>query len=84
MEIQGTALATCLTHFLNLVAFAIYTEKFTCDKVRKEAWFLPTKETLDLSGLLSYLKLGLPSTGMVCLEWWSIEVMTFLTGFISI
>lgn len=37
-----------------------------------------------MQGLLDYLKLGLPSIGMVCLEWWSFEIMTLFAAYTSL
>lgn len=30
------------------------------------------------------MKVGAPSIAMVCLEWWSFELMTFIAAFISV
>ena len=41
-------------------------------------------ECFDKKGLIDYFKLGIPSTGMLCLEWWSFEIMTVFAAYISL
>jgi MATE family multidrug resistance protein len=48
----------------------------------KESWFLPDKTCFI--GLLEFLKFGIPSAAMLCIEWWSFEIMSFLSGYISV
>lgn len=84
MEVQGTAIATAITYFLMLSIYHFYTSRFTDERIRKEAWFLPDwKSFKDLSGLVSFMKLGLPSIGMLCLEWWSFELMILYSAYLS-
>jgi hypothetical protein len=35
-------------------------------------------------GLRSYLKIGIPSCFLVCLEFWGFELMTFLSAYLSV
>ena len=37
-----------------------------------------------LKGIKSYLALGIPSTAMLCLEWWSFDFMILIAGYISV
>jgi MATE family multidrug resistance protein len=46
------------------------------------AWFKPDKDCF--SGIKEYLKIGIPSSAMLCLEWWSFEVITIFAGYISV
>jgi MATE family multidrug resistance protein len=48
----------------------------------KDAWFLPNKQSF--TGLKEYLYLAIPSTLMLCLEFWGFEIMTLLSGYISV
>jgi MATE family multidrug resistance protein len=41
-------------------------------------------ECFEIKGLIQYFKLGIPSTGMLCLEWWAFEIMTLLAAYISL
>jgi MATE family multidrug resistance protein len=82
--IQGPSIATLLTNLLNLLMVHIYTVRFTDVKVTNEAYLMPSNECFDITGLKEYMKLGLPSIGMTCLEWLSFEVMTLYSAYISI
>jgi hypothetical protein len=42
------------------------------------------RECFEIKGLIQYFKLGIPSTGMLCLEWWAFEIMTLLAAYISL
>ena len=41
-------------------------------------------ECFDKKGLIDYFKQGIPSTGMLCLEWWAFEIMTVFAACISL
>lgn len=84
MEIRGTAIATCITNLVNLVILHIYTIKCTDEKIAAIVGSFPSKESFNYQGLIDYMKLGLPSVGMVCLEWWSFEIMTLYAAYISL
>lgn len=78
-SIFGVSLATIITYFLN---FAIITLYCMYDKEVKESFFFFTKESFKQVG--GYLKVGIPSLTMLCLEWWSFEVLAFMAGYISV
>ncbi len=89
MGAQGTGIATTMTHFFTMVALHIYTEKCLTREMKEKAWFSPFRsdvkhECFEMKGLIEYFKLGIPSTGMPCLEWWALEIMTLLAAFISL
>lgn len=78
-DIYGISLATIITYFSN---FAAITAFCLWDKEVRKSFFWFTKESSqDLKG---YLKVGIPSTTMLCLEWWSFEVLAFMAGYISV
>jgi MATE family multidrug resistance protein len=35
-------------------------------------------------GLGSYVKLGIPTTIMICLDWWVWELMIIITGYLGV
>jgi MATE family multidrug resistance protein len=84
MGVHGTALATTITYLVSLIAFEIYVKKFTEERLLKEAWFLPSKECFDWQGIKDFMKMGIASIGMMCLEWWSFEIMAIIAAFISV
>jgi len=48
----------------------------------KEAWFFPNKESFK--GLQEYMKIGIPSIGLICMELWCVELMALVAGYISV
>ena len=48
----------------------------------KEAVIWPDSESLEKIG--EYLELGVPSTAMLCLEWWVYELMILIVGSIGV
>jgi len=79
MGIQGIGIATSITYFSDFILITIYVGKL---ENLKESWFLPTRDCFV--GLFEFLKIGIPSAAMLCLEWWSYEIMTLLAGYISV
>lgn len=79
LEVLGVGLATILTYFLNFLIITIYCRY---DKEVRRSFFFFTKASFqNISG---YLKVGIPSATMLCLEWWSFEVLAFMAGYISV
>lgn len=79
MGITGTSLSTFITYVTLFVIITVYA---SLQKDIKDSWFLPGKETFI--NIWPYIKLALPTTMMICLEWWAFEVLTLMAGFISI
>jgi Na+-driven multidrug efflux pump len=48
----------------------------------REAFFFPTKECF--TGLWRYLKVGIPSAALMCLEFWCYELLTFISCYLSV
>ena len=85
MGINGPAMAFTITNINNFIFTALYTELIRRnDPFITEAWFLPSKSSFELAGLREYLKVGIPSIGMLCFEWWSFEVMILISAMLSI
>ena len=42
------------------------------------------KQVMKIEGLVEYVKLGIPSALMICIEWWSYEFITIISGYISV
>lgn len=45
-------------------------------------YFSFTKDTLE--GIGDFLKIGIPNTTMLCLEWWFYEILALMAGYISV
>ncbi|WOK92517.1 hypothetical protein Cni_G01208 [Canna indica] len=74
----GAALSISVSYWLNLLMLGLYIRysdscKTTRVPISKEA----------LKGLSEFLQFALPSALMICLEWWSFELLTLLSGFLS-
>nr|GME15668.1 protein DETOXIFICATION 16-like [Ipomoea batatas] len=72
---KGAALATAVSYWINVMLLALYIRKSpTC----KDTWPAFSKEVF--SEIMKFLKLAIPSAAMLCLEYWSFEVMVLLAG----
>lgn len=79
LDVIGVSLATLITYFLN---FALITAYSRYDKEVRKSFFFFTKESFEELG--DYLRIGIPSCCMLCLEWWSFEVLALMAGYISV
>ena len=78
----GTAICSGITGATNLAGLIIYLEYFATGDLRKSWFLMPDRDSFV--GLLDYLKLGIPAMMMICLEWWTFEIQTFMASFISV
>ncbi|XP_031253258.1 protein DETOXIFICATION 14-like [Pistacia vera] len=72
---RGAALSLCLSYWLNVIILGLYIRySSSCEKTR----------TFILSDIFSsikeFLRFALPSVVMICLEWWSFEIVILLSG----
>ena len=79
LEIQGIGYAGTISNFSVYLSMLIYS--FFIEEIRP-AIQLPNKKAFR--GIFEYLKLGLPTAMMICLEWWAFELMTLMSGYISV
>ncbi|OVA11560.1 Multi antimicrobial extrusion protein [Macleaya cordata] len=71
----GAAVAIDLSFWLNVIILAFYINySSSCEKTRVPL----TMEVFH--GIGPFFRLAIPSTGMVCLEWWSFELLILLSG----
>jgi MATE family multidrug resistance protein len=84
LGIRGPPIACAIYCFNTFIIQHIYISFFLKDDKVKAAWFLPTKSSFKLEGLIEFLKIGLPSIGVLCLDWWSFEVMMIFASGLSI
>nr|CAB3477967.1 unnamed protein product [Digitaria exilis] len=73
----GAALAISISYWLNvamLVGYIMFSS--SCKETR-------TRPTIEaFRGVDAFLRLALPSALMICLEWWSFELLILLSGFL--
>ncbi|GMJ13115.1 hypothetical protein like AT1G15160 [Hibiscus trionum] len=75
LENIGGALAISISNWLNTIFLALYMRYSpTCTKTR-----VPV--TMELfQGIPEFIRYAIPSVIMVCLEWWSFELLILLSG----
>ncbi|KAJ0971599.1 hypothetical protein J5N97_019558 [Dioscorea zingiberensis] len=73
--LKGAAIANSLSYWISVALIVIYVRLSTrC----KETWLGFSRDALhDVS---SFVKLAIPSTLMICLEFWSFEAVVLLSG----
>nr|ACN30994.1 unknown [Zea mays] len=72
---KGAALANAISYFTNVSILAIYVR---LAPACRNTWRGFSKEAFH--DITSFLRLGIPSALMVCLEWWSFELLVLLSG----
>ena len=78
MSFRGAVLALVISQCLPPILVIFYIR---VRKVHKLTWGGWSFESLNEWG--QFIKLALPGMVMLCLEWWSAEVTTFIAGIIS-
>ncbi|XP_019173066.1 PREDICTED: protein DETOXIFICATION 14-like [Ipomoea nil] len=74
---SGAAIAIALSYWLNVVLLGVYVRySSSCNETRISFSF--SKEVYSCIG--EFVRLAIPSTGMVCLEWWTYEIVILLSG----
>ncbi|KAH9739214.1 protein DETOXIFICATION [Citrus sinensis] len=72
---MGAALAFSLSTWLNVILLGLYMMySLACEKTRAPV----SKESLLAIG--QFFRLAIPSAIMVCLKWWSMEILILLSG----
>ncbi|KAH7658566.1 multidrug resistance protein MATE family protein [Dioscorea alata] len=72
---KGAALAMSISYWLNVILLALYV-KFS--PACKKTWTGFSSEALR--AIFNFIKLAIPSAVMVCLEFWSFEMLVLLSG----
>ena len=76
-DIIGLAIASSIKDFVALIITMIYgscSSRINLVPITMDAF----------TGWGEYLKISLPSTAMICSEWWAFEVLTFLAGILGV
>ncbi|KAF9683950.1 hypothetical protein SADUNF_Sadunf04G0067100 [Salix dunnii] len=72
---KGAAIAFSLSTWLNVILLGLYVRfSSACEKTRA-----PLSRGA-FRGIREFLRFGVPSAVMVCLKWWSMELLTLLSG----
>lgn len=78
MGFTGAALANSISYWIDVLLLALYV-RFSKRCAHSRAP-LSLEALQDLKG---FFKLAIPSAAMICLEWWSYEVLVILSGFLN-
>ena len=79
MGIRGLGLATSITNFNLLLITLVYCR---CYSKISRVLLRPGRDSFK--GWYEYLSIALPSTVIICSEWWAFEILTIVSGLISI
>ncbi|KAL1102153.1 hypothetical protein V6Z11_D05G345100 [Gossypium hirsutum] len=74
---QGAALAISISYWTNVISLGLYMMfSDTCSKTLAPI-------TIDVfRGVREFFRLAIPSASMICLEWWSFELLIIFSGFL--
>ena len=85
MGVEGTAIATSISYTLTFILFQVFERRM--EEIRavvrvdtREYWRI----IRNWRGLLDYLKVGISSIALLCLEWWALEVIVLFSAKISV
>ncbi|XP_050222668.1 protein DETOXIFICATION 12-like [Mercurialis annua] len=75
LENLGAAIAICISNWLNVIVLGLYMKySSACAKTRAPI-------SLELfGGIREFFRFAIPSAVMICLEWWSFELIILLSG----
>jgi len=79
MKLSGIALAGCISNAFNFFMMTLF---FALQEDMRPAFTMP--DARSFQNMYSYIEIGLPSAGMGCIDNWSIEIMTVLSGMLGV
>jgi multidrug resistance protein, MATE family len=79
MGLRGLGLAMSITNFNILLIVLVY-----CFCYKQISIALRKPDIESFKGWYEYLSIALPSTVIICSEWWAFEILTIISGLISI
>ncbi|XP_044968272.1 protein DETOXIFICATION 16-like [Hordeum vulgare subsp. vulgare] len=74
---KGAALASAVSYSTNLAILCLYTR---LSGACRRTWTGFSMEAFAFKELRQFAELAVPSAMMVCLEWWSFELLVLLSG----
>ena len=78
----GSLLGFSFTYFLNFIL--IYTYAWRNKLIEKFDYRVCWIEIAGLLDIAEYLKYGIPSAFVICLEWWCFEIINVYAGWINV
>lgn len=77
--IYGCSWGTLITYVVNTLILSVYCMR---KESLKESFFFPTKECFE--NMWDYFKIGIPSSAMISIEWWSFELQAVMSSYLGI
>nr|GMD49991.1 protein DETOXIFICATION 14-like [Ipomoea batatas] len=75
----GAALAIGLSYWVNVILLGVYVRySSSCKKTLNSVNCFSSKDVF--TGVGEFFRLAVPSASMVCLEWWTSEIIVLLSG----
>ena len=84
LGIKAPPIATAIYLFNQFIILHLYVKLFVKDEKVQQAWFMPSKSSFNVNGLIEFLRIGIPSIGVLCLDWWSFEIMMIFASGLSV
>jgi multidrug resistance protein, MATE family len=73
-------IATMISYSFNFIMITVICKTI---KELKKSFFFITKESIQ-EGISDFLKIGVPSAAMLCLEWGGLEILALIASAISV
>lgn len=80
LGLYGASYATCITYGTNFFVILFYTT--IVERKFRKIWNINLKKSFNDWG--SYLKLGLPGTFMILLDFWAYDIISFQSGYLKV
>jgi MATE family multidrug resistance protein len=84
LGIKAPPIATAIYLFNQFIILHLYVKFFVKDDKVQQAWSMPNKSSFNVNGLIEFLRIGIPSIGVLCLDWWSFEIMMIFASGLSV
>jgi MATE family multidrug resistance protein len=79
LGIMGVGIASSVSNSITFTLMLTYTSQL--EEIKEAVQWPNKKATQDVC---QYLKLGVPSALMLCLEWWAFEAIIIMVGYIGV
>lgn len=82
MGVFGAAMAINVTYILNFTIQELYVNVYK--RQYFEQFRAPLTSVETFQDWLTFIKLGVPTTALMCLEWWAFEFIIIFAGVLGV
>jgi len=82
LGITGTGIALIITNTIIFVSQILYSIYWIPEIAICNQW--PDSRSYNFEGIKSYMRIGLPSMVMTCLDWWVFELMVLASSWLFV